>query len=167
MTYALKHFLVASCLLLMLVTGSVFAQPIPNPAITLRIVPSTPIAGDAVTLLIEFGDCAVPTPGTESVSITGNVVTFTHLVPFPVCGVPPPGPQIGYPIGTFAPGNYTLVYAPSGNIPGSAWATAQFGFSVGAAPVPAMSRAAGVWLLIAALALVALIRIGRAHKKAR
>lgn len=159
MTFARKNFLLASWLLLMLVTGSVFAQPIPNPAITLRIAPSAPIAGDAVTLVIEFGDCAVPTAGTESVSIAGNVVMFTHLVPFPVCGVPPPGPQIGYPIGTFAPGNYTLLYAPTGDIPGSTWATTQFGFSVGAASVPAMSRGAGVWLLIAALALVALVRI--------
>ena len=150
-------------IVLMLVSSVLPAQTEPGPAVSLRIVPTSPKAGELVTLVIEYGGCAFPTAGTETVTVSGTVVTFSQLVPFPVCGVPPPGPQIGYPLGAFPAGNYTLVYAPRGDLPGGVWGTAQLGFSVGANPVPSISHGFALWFLASSFALIAFIRLSRSR----
>ncbi len=119
-----------------------------GPSRNLRVVPNPAIAGQPVSarLLLSCGQGLQP----ATVSVLGNAVSLTQLEG-PGCdiGVPPPPADVDFPLGTFAPGTYTLTYFFRSSSGALLYAeSTQFG--VVAAGVPALSRH---WLLLLAVAL--------------
>jgi hypothetical protein len=137
-------------------------QQIGSPVSSATIEPAAPAAGQHVRLVLQFADCAVPTPGTNSIVVTGNTITFSQLVVPPLCGVPPPQPPVAFDIGVFQPGSYTLVYAPTTGSQTFAWTPLQRGFTVGPASVPAYTPIGLGALALAALLLALHARARRA-----
>jgi len=143
------------------VTAASAQQQIGSPVSSARIEPATPAAGQHVRLVLQFSGCAVPTPGTNTVVVTGGTITFSQLVVPPICGVPPPTPPVTFDVGIFQPGNYTLVYAPSTGQQGFAWTPITLGFTVGVASIPAYTP---LGLGVLALALFGLALRARARR---
>jgi hypothetical protein len=136
-------------------------QQIGSPVYSATVEPAAPVAGQLVRLVLVFQNCATPQPGTNSVVVTGNTITFSQLVPPPFCGTPPPPQSVSFDIGTFQPGSYTLVYAPATGLQGSAWTPTQRGFTVGPASIPAYSPIALGALALAILAFAVRVRARR------
>jgi hypothetical protein len=148
------RMLVALALYLVATTVSAQLQ-IGSPVSSVSIEPATPAAGQLVRIVLQFESCAFPTPGTNSVTVSGSTITFSQLVVPPICGVPPPQPPVSFDLGAFQPGSYTLVYAPSTGSQGFAWVpSTPLGFTVGAASIPTLWPA-GIAALLFAMLVVA------------
>jgi hypothetical protein len=135
------------------VTAASAQQQIGSPAYSASIEPAAPAAGQLVRLVLVFDNCATPVPGTNSIVVTGTTIRFSHLVPIPICGTPPPPQPVAFDIGTFQPGSYTLVYAPTTDLQGFAWTPTPLGFTVGPASIPVLWPAGIGALLLAMLAV--------------
>jgi hypothetical protein len=94
------------CLLFSMPASAQILPPFTN----LRVAPSPAHTGEPVMAVLS-GFC-VANPGPEHVLVQGDVITLTHVVES-LCGVPLPPMDYGFPLGSFAPGTYTLVYAPT------------------------------------------------------
>lgn len=116
-----------------------------------RVSPNPAFSGEPVVLLVRWGGCG---PGGESTtSIAGSVITVTEITGEQVCGVPPPAADVSYPLGSFAPGNYTARYIVD---PGSAQQVTDVPFVVTGAP-SASSLPANSTLALTGLALTLLL----------
>lgn len=143
-----------------------FALPVPGaaqvppptmlpPLTDLRVAPSVVEAGDPVFAVLN-GTC-FSVVGDETVTVEGNVVTLTHELQ-EICGTPPPPIDFSYPIGSFAPGTYTLVYAPTSSFVGLIYLPQSVDFEVLGATTPAAIPADATWA--AALLVVLLLGLG-------
>lgn len=124
------------------------AQAIAAPFTNLRVVPNPASAGQPIAARL-FGSGCATFPVSESITIEGNVVTLTHETD-EICGVPLPGGDWDFPIGTFPPGHYTLIYAPTSGFGGNTYVTQSVQFDVLPTGIPASSLA-GLAMLILAL----------------
>lgn len=126
-----------------------WAQAILPPFTNLRVVPNPAPAGQPIVARLFSSGCAT-IPTTNTITIQDHVVTLTHETE-EICGVPLPGADWDFPVGAFAPGQYTLVYAPTSGFSGNTYVTQSVQFVVVGRGIPASSIAA---LTILALALL-------------
>ena len=124
-------------------------QPVMPPLTNPRIIPNPARAGEPIFVRFDVNGCSGWLPGEEQVTVLGNVVTLTHQVDW-LCGVPPPNYEADFALGTFQPGTYTLVYAPTWSF-GDPYLTQSIQFGVFAIPIPASSWWAAVVLGLALL----------------
>lgn len=134
-----------------------FAQTMP-PLTNLRVTPNPAQAGQPVSAILR-AFCFASVPGSERVTRQGSLVTLTNNVD-QLCGVPLPIGHLAFPLGSFAPGKYTLVYAPTSSFDGVTYVTQSTQFVVlpNASAVPATTSqvAALLALLIGSLGVLRL-----------
>jgi hypothetical protein len=135
--------------------------PLLNP----KIVPTPAVSG--VPLVLRFRAVGCGGWGDPTITRNGNVVSVLQNIVDP-CGVPPPEFVHEYELGTFASGDYTLVWQPFNNFVGTAgYMPVVISFTVvKAAAAPALSNE-GAALLAAALGLVALGLVRAARSDAQ
>ena len=139
-------------------SGSVLGQAPPPPISSVIIEPAAPAAGQLVSVVVQYTGCDFPRPGAETLTRVGNTIVFSPLLPVVACGVPPPTPPVSYPIGYFAPGNYTLFYAARTDVPFLDYVPISRGFTVGPASIPATGFTSLAALASAMLAVAWLVR---------
>lgn len=106
----------------------------------LSVLPNPAFAGQALQARSTFNLCLRRENITSTqVSLSGSVVTLRLQMqagtdPCDI-GVPPPAMPINLPIGSFPPGNYTLVQQPISSNPAIVYPALSTSFSVGQAPV--------------------------------
>lgn len=134
------------------------AQGAPTPH-NLRVVPSSPVAGQPVVARFNH-QCSEVNFDTPTVSVSGTVVTLSQSFEPGVCiGLPPPPPDEVVPLGAFAQGSYTLRYVLRNRLNNlSTEESTQFGVGP-AAGVPVASPQLLV-LLALALAVFGFRRLG-------
>ncbi len=94
-----------------MVTSVAHSQGPPQPFSNLRATPNPAAAGTVVSARLFFTyECLAGHPPT--VEVQGSVVTMRQDYSASACGIVPPAPtDFDQPLGTFGPGEYTLVYA--------------------------------------------------------
>lgn len=139
--------------------GRDFCGPLGN----LRVLPNPARAGEPVVARLFSSGCASFDPETFVVTVQDNVVTLTHVVD-EICGVPPPGFDVDFALGSFLPGDYTLIYAPTSPIIGFTYVPQSAGFVVASpariATVPIASPPIIVLLGFGTL-LIGILRMAR------
>jgi hypothetical protein len=132
------------------------AQAVPEGIPTVsnpRVVPNPAIAGAPVAYRIQLycGSAQPPVIARE-----GSIVTVRQTYSS-VCGLPPPPVDVDFALGTFAEGQYTLVYISRNLVPGStddAPILVPFGV-VAPTGVPTQTRLALAFLIASILLLAA------------
>lgn len=138
-----------------LLASPAHAAPDPFPSVTNpRVVPNPATAGAPVSYRILFDGCGSVQP--PVITRAGEVVTVRQSYG-QVCGLPPPPFDIDFPLGTFAAGQYTLVYISRNSSPGftdNDPIVVPFGV-VAPATVPTDARVALALLVLSVLTLAA------------
>ena len=106
-------------------------------------------------------------------NVSGQLITLTvHMTPLPpdlICFATPAPPEpVFFPIGSLAPGDYTLVQQPISSDPGVIYPSLSVSFTVGPAArvIPTLS-ATSLALLCGLLALGAAIMLRAARRESR
>lgn len=131
---------------------------IQSPLADLRVVPNPVAAGEPAFGYLTSNGCSTVRLD-EMVTVDGNTVTLTHIVER-ACFLPTPSYDVRYDLGHMAPGEYTLVYAPTSMIPGNEYETQMAHFSVVAQSIPVVSLALGLTLAVAVILIAAHRLIG-------
>lgn len=124
------------------------------PITATRIEPNPASAGAQVRAVF------MPTPAAFGTAMTitrsGNTLTLTQEIDFLIIGTPPPPMPFEVTLGAFAPGRYTVIYAPtSGGVP---YAAQTLGFTVVPNAVPTTNPTALALFVVALLGFGALIQ---------
>ena len=112
-----------------------------------------------------FLDCYTTTESIDSSQFTtaGQVVTLTVQMSFDpdlLCfATPPPPYDVDFPLGTFAPGTYTLVQQTLSDRPGVSFAPLTTTFTVGEAPASVPTLEPLPMLALAAMLVFAATRL--------
>ena len=119
------------------------------------IAPPNPVAGQAVELRLHYSGCGFF--GTPTVSRAGNVVTVVHPADAGCGGFSTPPYIHAIPIGSFSPGDYTVIYQTFSDQGGlSVYVPQIVRFTVSALPINAVSPQ-----ILIAMALALLLIAGK------
>lgn len=130
------------------------AGPTTNTFSGLSVVPNPALAGQELQAQSTFNLCIVGEGlGPTQQSISGSVITLTLQMTGPTfcLGVPPPPRPVAIPIGSFAPGTYTLVQQPVSPNPNIVYPPLTTSFTVASAPLSVPASSTMSTLLLALL----------------
>lgn len=92
------------------------------------VVPAVSSQGEPLTLVLTSYGCGEY--NAPFITVSNFVVTVTQAVN-PECGFATPAGEIEFPLGTFSPGSYTLVYQPTDRLNmGNIWQAQTTQFTV-------------------------------------
>jgi hypothetical protein len=152
----MRPILLLPLLLCSLFASAVEAMAVPPPYENLRVVDPTPASGEAVVARAFYTHCVRgEEPIDDQVTVAGNVVTLTVTLEGVICFSPPPPPEdLDYALGSFAPGEYTLVMQVESSIPGIVFSPLTTQFVVGPALHHSIPATSSPMILLLALAMM-------------
>jgi len=124
------------------------------PLVGLTTLPRPATSQDVVWADLISNGCAAFDPWTFQTTSVGQSVRLTHKVDY-ICGVPQAGFHVGFPLGRFAPGTYTLTYEPT-DYYGYPYAVQSVEFTVEANAIPTLSHTFTRFLLAATILITGL-----------
>jgi hypothetical protein len=142
----MKRLLAAAALLI--ASPIAYGQALPLNCSPLVVEPNPTLAGTTVTATTTC-TCFFPTES-PVISRNGSEVVISYEASA-ICGVPPPPAPIQFNLGTFSPGEYTIVHAPVAEW-GPSFETQEVLLGVQAHSIPSLG---GVWTLAALLMALA------------